>query len=84
METADFIKFSDYSKLVVLLGKTLADEPTELDFTPRELAKELEDQITNAKIKSIRQKITPAISELISKILMIKVRLERQQLKHYT
>jgi hypothetical protein len=75
LETSDFIKLSEYSKLVVALGKALSNEPTEESFVPRELPKEAEALIVNPKIKSIRQKITPAISELVSKVSKIKSRL---------
>jgi hypothetical protein len=75
LETSDFIKLSEYSKLVVALGKALTNEPTEDSFVPRELPKEAEGLILNPKIKSIRQKITPAISELVSKACKVKSRL---------
>lgn len=74
-ETPHFIKLSDYSKLVVALGKALSNEPTENDFIPRELPDDHAALIANPKIRSIRQKITPAVSELISKVSKIKSRL---------
>lgn len=71
-ETSDFVVHSEYSKLVVVLGKYLGTRPLSADFVPRELSKEKEDAISNVKIRSIRQKIIPAISELVSKLRDIK------------
>ena len=71
-ETSDFVVHSEYSKLVVILGKYLGTRPLSQDFVPRELPKEKEDLIANPKIRSIRQKIIPAISELVSKLRDIK------------
>lgn len=71
-ETSDFVVHSEYSKLVVVLGKYLGPRPLSADFVPRELSKEKEDAIANTKIRSIRQKIIPAISELVSKLRDIK------------
>lgn len=71
-ETTDFVVHSEYSKLVVILGKYLGNRPLSNDFVPRELSKEKEDKISNVKIRSIRQKIIPAISELVSKLRDIK------------
>lgn len=71
-ETSDFVVHSEYSKLVVVLGKYLGPRPLSIDFVPRELSKEKEDAISNVKIRSIRQKIIPAISELVSKLRDIK------------
>jgi hypothetical protein len=71
-ETTDFVVHSEYSKLVVTLGKYLGGRPLSNDFVPRELSKEKEDKISNVKIRSIRQKIIPAISELVSKLRDIK------------
>lgn len=71
-ETTDFVVNSEYSKLVVVLGKYLGPRPLSPDFVPRELSKEKEEAISNVKIRSIRQKIIPAISELVSKLRDIK------------
>jgi hypothetical protein len=71
-ETIDFVVHSEYSKLVVILGKYLGSRPLSADFVPRELSKEKEEAISNVKIRSIRQKIIPAISELVSKLRDIK------------
>jgi DNA repair ATPase RecN len=50
-------------------------EETEPNFVCKELPKEVEESIQNPKIKSIRQKIVSAISELISKLNRMKERL---------
>ena len=71
-QTSDFVVHSEYSKLVVVLGKYLGPRALSPDFVPRELSKEKEDAITNVRIRAIRQKIIPAISELISKLRDIK------------
>jgi hypothetical protein len=74
-EKEDFVRVSDASKLVVMIGKQLEYEDTEPNFVSKELPKEVEESIQNPKIKSIRQKIVSAISELISKLNRMKERL---------
>jgi hypothetical protein len=74
-EKEDFVRVSDLSKLVVLIGKHLEFEDTEPDFVPKELTQEEAAAVPNVKILSIRQKIVAAISELISKLNHMKNRL---------
>eukprot|EP01121_Diplochlamys_sp_Union-15-3_P001768 TRINITY_DN1153_c0_g1_i6.p1 TRINITY_DN1153_c0_g1~~TRINITY_DN1153_c0_g1_i6.p1 ORF type:complete len:578 (-),score=80.93 TRINITY_DN1153_c0_g1_i6:373-2106(-) len=74
-EKEDFIRVSDYSKIIVYVGKFLESQETEPSFVAKELSKEECDKVRYQKIRSIRQKITPAISELISKLRYINFRL---------
>lgn len=67
-DTADFIKLSDFSKLVVVLGKQLGGRPLNDSFVPKQLTEEEEKKIVNPKIRSIRKKIVPAISEILFKL----------------
>lgn len=71
-DTSDFVKLSDFSKLVVILGKQLGGRPNKDGFEPKQLTSEQEEKILNPKIKSIRKKIVPAISEIQAKLIDIK------------
>lgn len=71
--TSDFIKLSDFSKLVVSLGKHLGKRKLPPHFVPKELQEDQKSLITNPKVLSIRQKITPAIDEIQQKLYDIKV-----------
>lgn len=72
-DTSDFIKLSEFSKLIVILGKLLGKRPVKENFVPKELSEEQIKAIKNDKILSIRKKIAPAISEILHKLNDIRV-----------
>jgi len=71
-EKEDFIPLSEYSKLVVQIGRHLENRDPEPDLVAKDMTQEQAAKIKNPRIRSIRMKMTPAIAEIISKLSMLK------------